>query len=316
MKRIGYLYDEITSMSNLILAEKRARRGKANQSGVKLFDIHKHDNLINLHHVLVNNEYRTSEYRVFKVFDKKEREIFQLPYYPDRIVHHAIMNILEEIFVKHFTEDTYSCIKRRGIHKCLYKLKSALRNVHDTKYCLKLDIRKFYPSINNKILKELLAKKFKDKHLLDLLYEIIDSNPKGQPIGNYLSQYFANFYLSEFDHWLKEELGIKHYFRYCDDLVILGPNKKDLREILFKIQEYLNVKLDLTLSNYQIFPVESRGIDFVGYKCYHTHTLLRKSIKIDFIRMMKYNKNQKSIASYKGWLDHANCINLKNKHTR
>lgn len=114
MKRKGYLYDQISSINNLQLAERRARKGKSKQSGVRSFDINRDDNIINLHHMLCNKEYTTSEYRIFKLFDKKEREIFQLPYYPDRIVHHAVMNILEEIFVDCFTANTYSCIKGRA----------------------------------------------------------------------------------------------------------------------------------------------------------------------------------------------------------
>lgn len=314
MKRLGYLYDTISSISNLELAERKARKGKTKQGGVRNFILNKEDNIINLHHILVNKEYRTSEYRVFKIFEKKEREIFQLPYYPDRILHHAVMNVLEDTFTKTFTVNTYSCIKKRGVHKCLADLKLSLRSKVDTKYCLKLDIRKFYPSIDNNILKYLLRRKFKDIDLLALLDEIIDSNPKGQPIGNYLSQYFANFYLTYFDHWLKEELSVKHYFRYCDDLVILGSNKQELHILFSKIEGYLKDNLNLELSNHQIFPVESRGIDFVGYKTYHDYVLLRKSIKKDFIKMIKKNNNIKSIASYKGWLDHANCINLKTKY--
>lgn len=316
MKRVGYLYDKIYSIDNIRLAEKKARKGKNKQKEIKQFDVNKEDNIINLHHVLLNKEYKTSKYQVFKLFDIKEREIFKLPYYPDRIVHHSIMNILEDIFVKSFTKDTYSCIKKRGIHKCLKNLNKALKDKEGTKYCLKLDIRKFYPSINNNILKKLFRKKFKDGDLLALLDEIVDSNPNGVPIGNYLSQYFANFYLTYFDHWLKEVLRVKYYFRYCDDLVILGSNKDELRVILNKIIQYLKDNLKLELSNYQIFPVNSRGVNFVGYVSYHDRILLRKSIKNRFINMIRYNRNDKSIASYNGWLLYGNCINLRNKYLR
>jgi RNA-directed DNA polymerase len=317
MKRIGNLYQKIYSLENLILAEKNARKGKSKQKGVKSFDLNKEDNLINLHHVLLNKEYKTSPYKIFKVFDGKEREIFQLPYYPDRITHHGIMNVLEKIFVKTFVSDTYSCIKKRGIHHCLRKLNSSLKDVKNTTFCLKMDIKKFYPSIDNALLKKLLRKKFKDVELLYLLDEIIDSNEQGQPIGNYLSQYFANFYLTYFDHYIKEILKIKSFFRYCDDIVILGNNKEELRNDLIRIIDYLQDNLKLRLSNYQIFPVKSRGIDFVGYKCYHYgEVYLRDSIKKRYIKMMKYNRNPKSEASYKGWLQHANCINLRNKYER
>jgi RNA-directed DNA polymerase len=127
MKRIGNLYSEICSVDNLILAEKKARKGKLKQYGVRLFDLNKEDNLINLHHILVNKEFKTSEYYRFKVFDGKEREIFRLPYYPDRIVHHAILNVLEKHFMNVFTADTYSCIKGRGILKASMNLREVMR---------------------------------------------------------------------------------------------------------------------------------------------------------------------------------------------
>lgn len=316
MKRKGNLYDQICSIDNLILAESKARRGKKKQYGVKKFSKSKDDLLINLHHTLLNKEYKTSNYKIFRIIEKKERIIYQLPYYPDRIVHHAIMNILEEIFVKCFIVNTYSCIKKRGIHKCLSDLNKALIDVENTQYCLKLDIKKFYPSIKNSILKQLLRKKFKDSDLLNLLDEVIGSNFNGLPIGNYLSQFLANFYLTYFDHFLKETLGIKDYFRYCDDMVILGKTKEELRIIKDEIIKYLDINLDLELSNWQIFPIWSRGIDFVGYKSYHKYIFLRKSIKLDFIRMIKYRNNSHSISSYNGWLLYCNSINLRNKYLK
>ncbi len=311
MKREGNLYEQIYSIDNLKLAEKRARRGKSKQSGVIEFHNNYEANIINLYHLLKNKEFKTSDYKVFKLYDGKERDIYQLPYSPDRIVHHAIANITEKIFTRSLTFDTYSCIRKRGIHLCLRKLNKALKN-DDNKYCLKIDIKKYYPSIKNDILKKLLRKKFKDKDLLDLFDNIIDSNV-GLPIGNYMSQIFGNFYLNYFDHYLKEVLKIKSTYRYCDDIVILSNNKDDLRITLNKIRIYLKDNLDLELSNYQIFPV-TRGIDFLGYVSYPTHIRLRKSIKLRYIKMKKYNDNIRSNTSYNGWLLHCNSINLKNKY--
>ncbi len=316
MKRINNLYNSICSLENLILAESKARKGKTKQKDIIKFDLNKDNNLIKLQKLLINKEFENSEYRVFTIFEGKERIIYKLPYYPDRIIQHAIMNKLESIFVNSFTSNTYSCIKKRGIHKGLRDLNKSLKNKSETKYCLKLDIKKFYPNIDHTILKQLLRKKFKDKDLLVLLDEIIDS-AEGVPIGNYLSQYFANFYLNYFDHYLKEELNIKHYFRYCDDIVILGSNKKELYNIKLKIKQYLNDKLKLKLkSNWQIFPVKSRGIDFLGYKSFHDYILVRDSIKRRFIKMIKYNYNDKSIASYGGWLKWCNSKNLKQKYIK
>ncbi|HUM50462.1 MAG TPA: RNA-directed DNA polymerase [Chitinophagales bacterium] len=271
------------------------------------------EDLMNLHAMLYNKNYKTSNYTKFTIYEPKEREIYRLPYNPDRITHHAIMNVLEPVFVRCFIAHTYSCIKGRGIHGAARDVKQALQDKTGTQYCLKLDIKKFYPSIDHDVLKQLLRRKFKDNDLLWLLDEIIDSTD-GLPIGNYLSQYFANFYLSYFDHWLKETKAVKYYFRYADDIVILADNKQYLHAILAEIKHYLQTDLKLTVKdNYQVFPVDARGIDFVGYVFYHTHIRLRKSIKQNFARMLAKNKNQKSIASYNGWAVHCNSINLMKK---
>lgn len=313
MKRIGNLYEQIISVENLRLADQRARKGKASQYGIKLHDKTREANILLLHSWLKDKTYRTSPYTTFKIYEPKEREIFRLPYFPDRITHHAVMNILEPIFIRTFTADTYSCIKGRGIHGAAGALKKALRDQPGTQYCLKLDIKKFYPNINHRILKGLLRKKFKDPYLLWLLDEIINSAP-GLPIGNYLSQYFANFYLTYFDHWLKEVKGIRYYFRYADDLVILSADKPSLHRLLADIKYYLSQELNLEVKlNYQVFPVETRGIDFVGYVFRHTHIRLRKSIKQSFARALARNRKATSIASYKGWTSHCNSRHLLKK---
>lgn len=296
-----------------MLADRNARRGKKDQYGILVHDRQKLQNLIKLNRSLKNKTYQTSTYTTFKIYEPKEREVFRLPYYPDRITHHAVMNIMEPIFVATFTSNTYSCIKGKGIHAAANDLKEALKDTNNTLFCLKIDIQKFYPNIDHEVLKNLLRKKIKDNDLLWLLDEIIDSAP-GLPIGNYLSQYFANFYLTYFDHWIKENRKVKYYFRYADDMVFLSNSKPYLHQLLFDVRNYLSVNLKLSIKdNYQLFPVNSRGIDFVGYKFYHTHTLLRKSIKQNFARMLSSNKNYKSIASYKGWIKHCNGINLINK---
>jgi retron-type reverse transcriptase len=300
-------------MDNLRLADIKASLGKSSQRGVKLHAANRESNLAALQQMLKDKTYQTSAYTTFTIYEPKEREIFRLPYYPDRIVHHAVMNILEPIFVSMFTADTYSCIKGKGIHAAARNVRRALRDEAGTRYCLKLDIKKFYPSIDHEILKALLRRKFKDQDLLWLLNGIIDS-AAGLPIGNYLSQYFANFYLTYFDHWIKEVKGVKYYFRYADDLVILSDSKPYLHQLLTEIRQYLSVKLKLTVKdNYQVFPVAARSIDFVGYRFYHTHTLLRKSIKQNFARMLHARRNDASIASYWGWAKHCNSKHLLKK---
>lgn len=166
MKRLNNIYSQITSIDNLRIAEVKARKGKANQYGVKIFDKEPESNIFKLHEMLLNKGYKTSEYTTFTVFEPKERLVFRLPYFPDRITHHAVMNVLEPIFVKVFTNDSYACIKGKGIHAAANNIKTALQDQENTKYCLKLDIVKFYPNVDHDILKALLRKKFKDNDLL------------------------------------------------------------------------------------------------------------------------------------------------------
>jgi len=313
MKRLDNLFEQICSVENLQSADVIAQKGKSKQLSVIQHNANQDGNIQNLHRALLDKTFTTSEYTHFIINDPKKRIIYRLPYYPDRIVQHAIMLHLEPMFVSTFTADTYSCIKGRGVVSAIKKLEKALKDREGTKYCLQLDIKQFYPSVDNSILKQLIRRKIKDENLLWLLDNIIDS-AKGLPIGNYLSQYLANFYLSYFDHWIKENKGVKHYFRYADDIVILSDSKKFLHQIRFSIKEYLGINLKLELkNNYQVYPVASRGINFLGYISFHDYRLLRKSIKKNFARMMRKRRNIQSIAGYKGWIKHCNGKNLFKK---
>lgn len=319
MKRIGNLYEQIIALDNLRLADEKARRGKTRSYGVRRHDKNREANILALHEMLKNKTFRTSRYEVFTIHDPKERLIYRLPYFPDRIVHHAIMNILEPIWVSVFTTDTFACIKDRGINGTMRKVKKALKDRENTKYCLKLDIKKFYPSVDHEMMKQIIRRKIKCKDTLMLLDQIIDS-ADGVPIGNYLSQYLANLYLAYFDHWLKEVVGVKYYFRYADDMVILHADKAYLHNLLTQIEDYVGTRLKLSVKgNYQVFPVDVRGIDFVGFVFFHTHTLMRKSIKKNFCRAVaKLNKRgnvpqkeyKQVICSWLGWAKYSNSKHL------
>ena len=317
MKRIGNLYEKICSLDNLYLAYSKARLGKGKTHGVLLFEKDLNANICQIQNELITGTYKTSEYSIFKIHDPKERTVYRLPFM-DRVVHHAIMNILEPVWTSIFVSNTYSCIKCRGIHGAVKHLRRDLKDIENTQYCLKFDIRKYYPSVDHEILKSIIRKKIKDNRLLDLLDGIIDSAP-GIPIGNYLSQFFSNLYLSYFDHWLKEEKQLKYYYRYADDIVILHKDKSYLHALFIEINDYLVNHLNLYIkSNYQIFPVDSRGIDFVGYVFRHTYILMRKSIKKNFCRRIaKLNKQRITLEEYKqnicswlGWAKHCNSRNL------
>lgn len=324
MKRINGIFEHICTLDNIELADSNARKGKHNK-GIDAHCKHEKEDNEKLRESLLNLTYNTSKYTLGKVFEPKERVIYKLPYYPDRITHWAIMLNTESIWEKLFVKNTYACIKGRGIHKCAKDLKETLdKYPEDTKYCLKLDIQKFYPTIDHAVLKGIIRRKIKDKKLLVILDNIIDSieGGVGVPIGNYLSQFFANLYLTYFDHWLKEEIKVKHYFRYADDIVILSDNMEFLKKLLIVIKMYLRHVLKLVVkSNYQVFKVEDRGVDFVGFRTFHTHVELRKTIKKRFFRLLnryhlgKISKEhlEKSLSSYKGWLKMCNSKNLLQK---
>jgi retron-type reverse transcriptase len=321
MKRVDNIFEKIVSVENLQKADEMARKGKKSTYGVKVHDRNRESNILRLHELLRTGQYRTSDYKIFKIHEPKEREIYCLPYYPDRIVHWAIMLQLESIWMNVFTTDSFACIKGRGIHGAARRVVMALKEDQPgTHYCLKLDIKKFYPNVDQNILMSIIRRKIKCERTLQLLDEIIHSTSSGLPIGNYISQYAANLYLTYFDHWLKENLQVKYYFRYCDDIVILSSSKEYLWSMLEEIRAYLDKNLKLEVKgNYQVFPVEMRGIDFVGYRFFQSHVLLRKSIKKSMMRKCALLKKvqvdgkayKMQMASFIGWVKQDFCSGRK-----
>jgi retron-type reverse transcriptase len=315
-------------MDNLRLADEKARRGKTRSYGVRVHDKNREANLVALHEALLTKTFRTSTYDIFTIYEPKERRIFRLPYYPDRIVHHAIMNILEPIWVKVFTHNTFSCIKKRGIEGCARHVDKIIRKYKEKPlYCLKIDIKKYYPSIKHHVLKRLIRRKIKDKDVLWLLDEIIDSTD-GLPIGNYLSQYLANLNLAYFMHKVNEELKLDSA-EYADDIVFFSDSKEKLYEAFHRfIKPYLENELELTVKgNYQIFPIaenrydkHGRTLDYVGYCFYRKQKLMRKSIKKNFCRATaRLNKRnppldakayKQAVCPWLGWAKHSNSKHL------
>lgn len=330
MKRFGNIYPKIYDMDNLKLAHKNARKDKLFYREVKMVDSNEEFYLTQIQNMLKNNSYVVSEYTISVINDKgKQRELCKLPYFPDRIIQWAILLQIEEIFMKTLCTHTCASLKDRGIRKAAELTDRYMQDKFNTEYCLKIDVSKFYPNINHAVLKKLLMKKFKDKDLLELLFRIIDSTPgnKGVPIGSYLSQFLANFYLSYFDHWLKEEMGLKYVVRYMDDIVIFHYSKEYLHWLKCKMDDYLNNELDLVIkANWQVFPTAIRGVDFVGFRHFYGYKLLRKSTCKKFKKKMQYIKRRMdankpisysdwcSANSYNGWLKWCNSYRLKQKY--
>lgn len=326
MKRYGNLFEKIIDKDNLRLAHLNARKGKTHYTDVKKVDADTDKYIDKLHAMLLNHTYRTSPYKTKEISEPKKRLIYKLPYFPDRIVHHAIMNVLQPIWDKTFIHDLYSAIPGKGLHAGSYRLRQFMKDKAGTSYCLKFDISKYYPSINHDILLGMVRRKIKCKDTLWLLEEIIRS-PGGNtnvPIGNYLSQYLSNLYLSEFDHWIKEKCRIEYYIRYCDDGVILHSSKAYLKELLVEIRKYLS-SIGLTLNpKTKIIDVDRCGIDFLGYIHHRGYTLLRKSSSRNMKDKLKFIVKHSTILdpvyivscimSYAGWLRHCNSFNYRCRH--
>jgi hypothetical protein len=262
--------------------------------------------------LLVNKSYVPNTYYPAKITDglsKKERTIYKPKFFPDQVIHWCLINIIRPLIMRGMYHWSCASIPGRGPH---YAKKACERWIrHDyknTRYCLKLDIRKYYPSVDRERLKDKFRRFIKDKDTLWLIDEVIDSHRPGLPIGNYTSQWFANFYLQDADHYIKEELRIKHYIRYMDDLVLFGPNKRKLRRKFRLLRRFLKNEGLRVKGNWQIFNVSKRHLDFCGFCFGRDKTYVRKRItKRMRRRYFSFFKNPSkrkaaSLMSYYGWL--------------
>lgn len=342
MKRIGHITDErgqsialseaMADYGNVQKAYNKARKCKRYRKDVLVFTTDKEENLEKVRNAILNLAYEPSEYRYFKVYEPKERLIMALPFY-DRVIQHAINNILEPIFNKRFIFHSYACRKGKGMHGASDELQRLLYNwqkFHPDQplYAIKADIHHYFQSINHDVLKAEIRKVIKDTGVLKLIDRIIDHNgnmPEGVgiPVGNLTSQLFANIYLDKLDKFIKHTLGVKDYIRYMDDFIILSPDKDQLREWLAAIERFLRDELKLELNPKTTILAAKNGIDFVGYKHRATHRKVRRdSIKRIKRTIRKYEcgkitkeQLQKSIQSWTGHAGHADSYNLRKKIT-
>ncbi len=324
MKRHGKLFGKITDLDNIYLAYQRAKKGKGWQNTISRFDDDLDENIFNIRDSLVEKTFTTSPYTEKIIYEPKQRIIYKLPFNPDRVIQHALMNVLESIWSGLFIHDSYACRMGKGIHAASRRTMDFIRAVGPGGYCLKMDIRKFYPSIDHDILFEMVQRKIKCPDTLWLLEDIIYSIPGGKnvPIGNYTSQWLGNLYMNELDQFLKHEHKIGHYIRYCDDFILLHRDKKFLRRMTEEIELFLAEKLQLNLSKCDIFRLK-QGIDFLGYRHFPDHLLVRKATAKRIKHRMQDlperlargeispDQYRSSIASTEGWLLWANAYNLK-----
>ena len=303
---------------NLRQAYKQARKNKRYKKDVLIFKERLEYNLQQIKREILEETYKVGDYKNFTIYHPKERKISALPF-KDRVVQHALCNIIEPLFDKYMFSCSYACRKGKGTHRCMMKAREIIRAVPKNKplFFLKMDFRKFFPSIDKTILYEEIHRKIKDKHILWLLNQIIPPSGTGLPIGNLTSQLFANVYGTIFDRYVKQFLRVKHYVRYMDDTVIFSTDKSYLKILLREISEFVKNKLCLQFSKWYIENI-NRGLNFVGYRMFRTHTLIRKSSVIRCKRKIQtylytenYDQLHKSLISWYGHIKWANAHNLK-----
>lgn len=290
MKRTGNLINKISELSNLQLAFYKAKKGKESKKEVIRFANNLKNNLKDLQKDINSGEISVGNYHFFTIYDPKEREICAASF-PERVLHHAIMNICHPVFEKMQIFDSYATRKNKGTYAALHRAEYFQSK---NKWFLKLDIRKYFNSIDHQILFSLLQRKFKDRELLQMFKTIIESyevkKGKGLPIGNLTSQYFANYYLSFADRYIHQNLKISSYVRYMDDMVLWHNDKDTLILAGKSIEKYLTEDLLLGLKT-NALNSNIHGLSFLGYRIYRNKTKLNNRSKKRFINKTKeYSK--------------------------
>lgn len=320
------LFENLISLDNLFAAWKEFKSGKEQRLDIQEFSLYLEDHLFDLHRQLKNNLYAHQAYQSFYINDPKRRHIHKATV-RDRIIHQALIRIIEPIFEKTFIFDSYSSRKNKGTHKAVKRLEKFAwklsSNNTKTVWYLKCDIAKFFDTIDHQILLALISNQIKDIKLLEMIKNIIGSfksKPgKGIPLGNTTSQIFANIYLDSLDQFIKRKLRVQYYLRYNDDFIMLlaEADYKVLSDISLNITTFLKDKLDLKLhANKVITGKWHQGIDFLGYISFPHHTILRTKTKRRIIKKIRLNDVKfkedlmpkktfdQSVQSYLGILQH------------
>lgn len=322
-QRLTHGYQDIISLPNLLLAWQEFRKRKRNKKDVQEFELHLMDNIFSLHENLKEKTYVHGGYYAFNISDPKPRNIHKASV-RDRLLHHVVYRILYPYFDTKFIYDSYSCRNRKGTHRAMNRFRSfawkVSRNNTRTCFVLKCDIRKFFASIDHKILLEILARYIPDGDIFRLLERIIESfsstsSGKGLPLGNLTSQLLVNIYMNEFDQFMKHEIKAKYYIRYADDFVFLSSSKSYLLRVLPKVQAFLSEKLKLSLHPEKVYiKTIASGIDFLGWVHFPNHRVLRTTTKRRMIqRTTGLEKDNPTIQSYLGLLEHGNTEKVKQK---
>jgi retron-type reverse transcriptase len=302
-------YSDVHDFANLYDAYLKARKQKRYRGEVLKFSYSLEQNLITLQKELIEKTYAVGAYRPFIVYEPKKRQIVALPF-RDRIVQHALNNVIEPVFERRMIADSFACRVGKGTLAAAKRV-SYFMGKPGNVYYLKLDIKNFFASIDRSILKSIIVKHIKDEGILWLLDVVFDSSPvPGMPIGNLMSQLFANVYLHELDHYCKNVLGVKYYVRYMDDVVILSHSKSYLQAVLASINDFIVSHLALKLNQKTCIGTCKDGIEFVGYRIWRNLRLIKKQSLVRMKKKVKAWKSgkiqdEKFMASLGSWMGHA-----------
>jgi len=321
-----HIYQDIISVENLLAAWQEFLRGKRKKHDVQEFGHNLMDNVLELHRDLKNKMYTHGAYEAFNISDPKPRNIHKASV-RDRLLHHAIHRKLYPYFDKKFISDSYSCRVGKGTHKALDQFRAyAYRaNKNHTKTCwvLKCDIRKFFASVDQKILMDIVARHIHNSDIVWLINQIVSSfnsgtSRKGLPLGNLTSQLLVNIYMNEFDQFVKHKLKAKYYIRYADDFVFLSRDKRWLASLIPRIADFLDTKLSLSLHPDKVYIKSfASGVDFLGWVHFTDHRVLRTAAKRKMLRVIEEKKGkEETVQSYLGLLSHGNAEKLRMKVER
>lgn len=315
MKRIGNLYPKIAELDNLKLAYWKAKKGKSSKKEVIDFGHNLESNLTLLQKELLSYHVPMGDYHYFTIHDPKERVICAASF-RERVLQHAIMNVCEPIFERYQIFDSFACRKNKGVDACLERTKYFCQK---NTWFLKLDIHKYFDSIDHKILLNLLNCRFKDPYLLNLFSNLLDTyevkEGKGIPIGNLTSQYFANLYLGLLDHQIKDVWHIKSYVRYMDDFILFSKERLDLKNWEREIKTFLIEKLELTM-NKSISNKTQQGIPFLSYKILGNKLRLSLKAKIRFKKKVTIAIEERSamkVLPLLAFINRADSFNFRKK---
>lgn len=334
MKSYNHLWEKFLTEENCRKAIEKASKGKRHKKYVKPVFENMEEYIPRL--MKLAGDFKSEQHTPKIIYDgiqRKQRSII-VPYFHEQVIHHMVMNVLIPIMRKGMYEHSYASMPDRGVHKGKKVIEKWIRkDSRNVKYCLKLDIRKYFESVDTTILKSMFHKVVRDENFLAVLDTVIDSVDNGLPLGFYTSQWFANYYLTGFDHFVKEQLKAKYYIRYMDDIVIFGSSKRKLHKLFNSIKYYLKSMLNLEVkSNWQIFRFSyikngmniGRDLDFMGFRFYGNRTTMRRSIMIKATRKARHIKKKgapniydaRQMLSYLGWLKCTDTYGMYLKHIK